>query len=119
MIKKVSDTLPVVMAGGSINQLVQDRLAASLARPGGAVTGLVFGLGSEEAGKRLQLLKEAVPKASRVAFLAEPPYLKPPTDAPRAFTDATRALKLTLVPVGAAASEALDSAGWHVCGASG
>ena len=67
------------------------------------MTGLVFGLGSAEAGKRLQLLKEAVPKASRVAFLAEPPYLKPPTDA-------ARALKLTFVPVGAAAPEALDSA---------
>jgi putative ABC transport system substrate-binding protein len=44
-------------------------LVASLARPGGNVTGLTFTAGPEMAGKQLELLKEAVPKLSRVAVL--------------------------------------------------
>jgi putative ABC transport system substrate-binding protein len=67
------------------------------------VTGLVNSTGREIDDKRLQLLKEAVPRASRVAYLAETSRLRPPTEA-------ARALKLTLVPVGVAAPEALDSA---------
>ena len=47
-------------------------LVASLAQPGGNITGLCF-LSSELAGKRLELLKEAVPTASRVAILFNPP----------------------------------------------
>jgi len=67
------------------------------------VTGLVGSTGREIDDKRLQLLKEAVPRASRVAYLAETSRPQPPTEA-------ARALKLTLVPVGVAAPEALDSA---------
>jgi ABC-type uncharacterized transport system substrate-binding protein len=48
-------------------------LVASLARPGGNVTGLSI-LAPAVGGKRLQLLKEAVPKASRVAVLWNPAY---------------------------------------------
>jgi putative ABC transport system substrate-binding protein len=102
MIKQASDTMPIVVAGGGPDALVQQGLVATLARPGGTVTGLVFAPGPEIADKQLQLLKEAVPKASRVAFLASPPF--------QPHTEAARALKLTLVPVSAAAPEALDSA---------
>ena len=55
-------------------------LVASLARPGGNVTGLTNSAGPEIAGKHLQLLKEAAPKISHVAVLTyranpmEPPY---------------------------------------------
>jgi putative ABC transport system substrate-binding protein len=88
--------------------LVREGLIASLARPGGTLTGLVITTGSELNDKRLQLLKEAVPKASRVAILAEPAYPgRPHTELAR---EAARALKLKLVPVGAATPEALDSA---------
>ena len=47
---------------------IQAGLVASLARPGGNVTGLT-GLISELYGKRVELLKEVVPKVTRVAFL--------------------------------------------------
>src|SRR5205823_4094842 len=47
-------------------------LVASLARPGGNVTGLTFVVGPEIVGKCLELLKEAVPKVTRVALLLNP-----------------------------------------------
>ncbi|MFI5281278.1 MAG: ABC transporter substrate-binding protein [Gemmatimonadales bacterium] len=106
MIKQASPTMPIVIGGqtGSADGLIREGLIASLARPGGSVTGLVGSPGREIDDKRLQLLKEAIPKVARVAWLSEPAYnAARPTEAPRA-------LKLTLVPVGAAAPEALDSA---------
>ena len=47
-------------------------LVASLARPGGNVTGVAYGVGTETFGKGLELLKEAVPKVRRVAVLSNP-----------------------------------------------
>jgi putative ABC transport system substrate-binding protein len=65
-------TIPIVMVGGGSNP-VQAGLLQSLARPGGNVTGLTV-LGTELGGKRLELLKEAVPKLARVAVLYDPAY---------------------------------------------
>jgi putative tryptophan/tyrosine transport system substrate-binding protein len=62
-------TIPIVM-GGDPNP-VEAGFIASLARPGGNITGLT-GLQSELSGKRLELLKEAVPQASRIAVLMHP-----------------------------------------------
>jgi putative ABC transport system substrate-binding protein len=59
-------TIPIVMVGPS--NPVEAGLIDSLARPGGNVTG-VTNLGGELSGKRLELLKEAVPKLARVAVL--------------------------------------------------
>jgi putative ABC transport system substrate-binding protein len=64
--KQATDTIPIVMVG--VIDPVGRRLVASLARPGGNVTGLTDTLVEIEA-KRLQLLKEAAPGVSRVAVL--------------------------------------------------
>ena len=68
--KKATRTIPIVMASGG--DPVAEGLVASLARPGGNITGLSGTAGPEIGGKRLGLLKEAVPKASRMAFLSNP-----------------------------------------------
>ena len=68
--KKVTRTIPIVMASGG--DPVAEGLVASLARPGGNITGLSGIVDPEIAGKRLELLKEAVPKVSRMAFLSNP-----------------------------------------------
>jgi putative tryptophan/tyrosine transport system substrate-binding protein len=64
--KEATKTIPIVMA--QVPDPVGDGFVASLARPGGNITGL-SALGPELSGKRLELLKEAVPKLSRVAVL--------------------------------------------------
>jgi putative ABC transport system substrate-binding protein len=63
---KATKTVPIVMVGTA--DAVETGLVASLARPGGNVTGLTVNA-AETAAKRVQLLKEAVPKLSRVAVL--------------------------------------------------
>ena len=67
--KQATTTIPIVI--GQIGDPVQLGLVASLARPGGNITGL-SAMSSDLAGKRLELLKEAIPKATRVAFLHDP-----------------------------------------------
>jgi putative tryptophan/tyrosine transport system substrate-binding protein len=64
--QQATKTIPIVV--GTAGDLIRTGLIASLARPGGNITGSTE-LSPEVAGKRLELLKEAVPKASRVAVL--------------------------------------------------
>ena len=65
--KNATKTIPIVMMGVGRDP-VEAGVVESLARPGGNVTGLTD-LGTELGGKRLELLKEAVPKLARVAVL--------------------------------------------------
>ncbi len=68
--KNATKTISIVMAGAAPDP-VEAGFVDSLARPGGNVTGLAL-LVNELAGKRLELLKEAVPKLARVAVLHDP-----------------------------------------------
>ena len=65
-VKRATTTIPIVMASSS--DPVGRGLVASLARPGGNVTGL-SSVAPDLSGKRLELLKEAIPKLTRVAVL--------------------------------------------------
>ncbi len=67
--KKASATVPIVFA--TATDPVGSGLVSSLARPGGNITGL-SNMAPDLDGKRLELLKEAFPTVSRVAFLWEP-----------------------------------------------
>ena len=67
--KKVTTLIPLVMA--NVTDPVALGLVASLARPGGNITG-VTNLAPELGGKRLELLKKIVPQLSRVAVLGDP-----------------------------------------------
>jgi len=67
--KRATQTTPIVMA--HVGDPVRSGLVQSLAHPGGNVTG-VTALGPGVAAKRLELLKEAVPNVSRIAFLWNP-----------------------------------------------
>jgi ABC-type uncharacterized transport system substrate-binding protein len=66
--KQVTTTIPIVMTGGDP---VRAGIIASLARPGGNVTGLSDST-VDVSTKRLELLKEVIPKLSRVAILWNP-----------------------------------------------
>src|SRR5215207_1778156 len=68
--KKATDTIPIVML--NTGDPVGLGLVASLARPGGNVTGLSYSVGLETFGKGLELLKDAVPNLRRVAVLSNP-----------------------------------------------
>ena len=67
MAMQATRSIPIVFAGG--NDPLAMGLVASLARPGGNVTGVTIATGPEIVGKRLELLKEIVPGAKKVAFL--------------------------------------------------
>src|SRR5215813_7517825 len=94
--KNATRTIPIVMMGQGTDP-VRAGHVESLARPGGNVTGLTR-LTRELGGKRLELLKEAVPKLSRVAVLYDP--ANPPSlhELKELLPADARALKLTIQP---------------------
>jgi putative ABC transport system substrate-binding protein len=95
-IKNTAKTIPIVMMGGGADP-VEAGLVESLARPGGNVTG-VTNLSTELSGKRLELLKEAVPKLARVAVLYEPASPASVREMKEDLPVAARALGLTIQP---------------------
>ena len=94
-VKSATKTIPIVMTGGS--DPVEAGLVESLARPGGNVTGL-SSLARELGGKRLELLKEAVPKVLRVTVFYSPSNPTNVLEVKEVLPVAARALKLTLQP---------------------
>ena len=93
--KRAPDTIPIVL--GAIGEAVAIRAVEGLARPGGNVTGLSFFV-SELSAKRLEVLKEALPRLSRVGVLLK-------RDNPanmavlKAMEHTAQALKIQLQPV--------------------
>jgi putative tryptophan/tyrosine transport system substrate-binding protein len=105
--KQATSTIPIVM-GNAEDDPVRHGLVASLARPGGNVTGFT-NIGSDLAGKRLELLKETVPKASRVAIFWDPKGQGGAGHA-RETKIAAPALGVELQPVEVRAPEDLENA---------
>ena len=93
---KATKTIPIVMVVGASDPVAAG-LIDSLARPGGNVTG-VTNLGRELGGKRLELLKEAVPKVVRVAVLYEPASSPSIIEVKEYLPVSAGVLKLTLQP---------------------
>jgi putative ABC transport system substrate-binding protein len=91
--KGATSAIPIVMAAPHPDP-VRSGLVASLARPGGNVTGL-SGVGFEFRGKQLQLLKEAVPNLAQVAVLSDPTNPFHPREV-RELEAAAQALRLRL-----------------------
>jgi putative ABC transport system substrate-binding protein len=105
-VHRATETIPIVAVSGD---LVAEGLVASLARPGGNVTGLQT-LWTATAGKRMALLKEAIPGLSRVGVLfAARPGSQWQDDTKREIHAAGRALHLTIHFVQAADVGALDT----------
>jgi hypothetical protein len=97
-------TIPIVMVAAG--DPVASGFVASLARPGGNITGF-SSMAPELVGKQLELLKEVVPKVSRVALLVNPGN---PASAPqvRHAQDTARALGVRLQPLEAGGPGEID-----------
>jgi ABC-type uncharacterized transport system substrate-binding protein len=108
-VQHATTTTPVVVA--VMGDPVEDGLVASLARPGGNVTGLTF-LGPELVAKRVGLLKQALPNASRVAALWHPGAFSERTtrDMLLATETAARALAIELQLVEVRRTDEFDRA---------
>ena len=106
--RQATNTVPVVVA--AMADPARDGFVASLARPGGNITGSTF-LGPELIPKRLGLLKEIVPGASRVAVLWHPGVYseRTMTDMVKETENAARRLALRLQFVGAVGPADFDS----------
>ena len=92
--KKATKTIPIVMVGAGVDP-VEAGLVESLARPGGNVTGIT-NITGQLGGKRLELLKEAVPKVARVAVLYDPASSGSVLEVKEVLPAAARALGLTI-----------------------
>jgi putative ABC transport system substrate-binding protein len=105
--KNATATIPVVMAGSAFP--VELGLVASLARPGGNVTGVTNNPGPGFAGKWLQLLKEAAPTIRRVATIHDL-SIAPEARGWAEMQDAARTLSLTLLSKDVRTAEDFDGA---------
>jgi putative ABC transport system substrate-binding protein len=94
--KNATKTIPIIMVGVGLDP-VEAGFVESLARPGGNVTGLT-NLSEALGGKRLELLKEVVPKLVRVAVLYDPAIPAPVHNVKEILPAAAHTLGLTIQP---------------------
>jgi ABC-type uncharacterized transport system substrate-binding protein len=99
-------TIPIVMVGQGFDPVTAG-IVESLARPGGNVTGIT-NLNIELGGKRLEMLKEAIPKLARVAVLYEQASSANVVQVKEVLPPAARALKLTLRPLEVKSADGFD-----------
>jgi putative tryptophan/tyrosine transport system substrate-binding protein len=104
LVKNVVGPIPFVAAVSE--DPVEIGLVSSLSRPGGNMTGVTY-ISSELAGKRLELLKEIVPRANRVAILWNPTHVDSEV---RELEPAARSVGIKLQSVEARTTEELDAA---------
>ena len=105
--KAATTTIPIVFVVGE--DPVRLGLVASLARPGGNVTGINF-LSGELAAKRLELLRELVPAATRVAVLVNPSSAPNTETTLRDVQPAARTIGLQIQVLNASTSREIDAA---------
>ena len=91
--RQATATIPIVMA---TDDPVGQGLVASLARPGGNLTG-ISNMFKEVAGKQLEILKEIVPRAGKIGVLAHRDYVQQAT---KVWEPAAASLGVSLLPVG-------------------
>lgn len=106
-VMKATATIPIVSP--NMADPVSAGLVASLARPGGNVTGFAQDTGVELNGKRLELLKETLPNLSRIGILWNPDFALNGSRL-ASIREATSTLGLMLVPVEARRLDALEQA---------
>jgi putative ABC transport system substrate-binding protein len=104
---KATTTIPIVMTNSA--DPVSNGLVASLARPGGNVTGFSVDTGGEIIGKRLEYLKDTLPNLSRVSVLWNQDYASFQSRL-TSTRGAAQVLGLTLAPVEAGGFDALEQA---------
>ena len=104
---KATTTIPIVMTTGL--DPVRAGLVASLARPGGNVTGLTVDAGGEIFAKRFEMLKEALPGVSRVGILFNPDVAATRTRL-TAMMEIAPTLGLTTIPAEARGLDSLEQA---------
>jgi putative ABC transport system substrate-binding protein len=105
-LKRATSTIPIIL--GVSRNLVELGIVASLARPGGNITGMDL-RDDEIIGKRLELLKEALPKTSRVAVLVDP-HDAGHANIPKNMQQEAHALRVKLQRVEARGPEDFDEA---------
>jgi len=96
--KNATTTIPIVMAFSSVDP-VQSKFVDSLARPGGNITGVAM-VADEMSGKRVALLKEMLPQATRLAVLTQAGHTSSPSQVKSARPTADRlGIELDVVEV--------------------
>jgi len=105
-VKKAAPTIPLVMA--AVGDPIGTGLIASLAQPGGNITGLTA-IAADLEGKRLELLREVIPKLSHVAVLWNPASSFQVV-AEKEVQAAARAFKMKVLSLGVQSPEQFDNA---------